>query len=91
MTRNVPMVLAVAEERVARTDVFLHRQREIIANLRAGGSDTTATSAVLLELERRQARLRSDRDRLRHDLEQALLYLDRPFPQGRARLRKRGK
>ena len=70
MTRDVPKLLALAEERVARTEMFLEEQRVLIDGRRAVGQDTTEASAVLLSLQELQARFIADRDRLREELEQ---------------------
>ena len=70
MTRDVPKLLALAEERVARTEMLLQEQRALIDGRRAVGQDTTEASAVLLSLQELQARFIADRDRLREELEQ---------------------
>lgn len=70
VTRDVPKLLALAEERVARTEMFLEEQRALIDGRRAVGQDTTEASAVLLSLQELQARFIADRDRLREELEQ---------------------
>jgi hypothetical protein len=69
MTRDVSTLLALSEERVARADVFLKKQRELVEGLRAIGQDTTQASAVLLSFEDLQARFIANRDRLRQELE----------------------
>jgi hypothetical protein len=70
VTRDVPKLLALAEERVARTEIFLQKQRVLIDGRRAVGQDTTQANAVLLSLRELQARFIAARDRLRQELEQ---------------------
>jgi hypothetical protein len=70
MMRDIPKLLALAEERVRRTDVFLHRQHEIIERLLTLGQDTTAATAVLRQLGQMQSRFLANRNRLRQELEQ---------------------
>ena len=70
MTRDIPRLLALAEERVRRTDVFLDRQHEIIERLLALGQDTIAAAAVLRHLGQLQSRFLADRNQLRQELEQ---------------------
>jgi hypothetical protein len=56
--------LALAEEHVALGAKNVARQREIIAELRRDGHDTTAASALLVQFEEAQALHVADRDRL---------------------------
>jgi hypothetical protein len=70
VTRDVPKLLALAEERVARTEIFLQKQRVLIDGRRALGQDATQANAVLLSLCELQARFIAARDRLRQELEQ---------------------
>ena len=67
--RDVSKLLALSEERVARAEVFLQKQRALIEGLRAIGRDTTEASAVLLSFQELQARFIANRDRLRQELE----------------------
>jgi hypothetical protein len=71
MTRDVPKLLALAEERVARVNIFLHTQRDFIKTLRHIGRDTTAAEVQLREWEDLQVRFIADRDKLRQELAQA--------------------
>jgi len=71
MTRDLPKLLALADERIARSDVFLHTQRNLIETLRRLGHDTTNTDAGLREYEGMHAEFIADRDRLREELQEA--------------------
>ena len=51
MTRDVSKLLALSEERVARAEIFLQKQRGLIEGLRAIGQDTTVASAMLLTFQ----------------------------------------
>lgn len=70
MTRDVPKLLALSEERVARAEIFLQKQRGLIEGLRAIGQDTTVASAMLLLRGQEKTHLRSaataHRDRVSH-------------------------
>jgi len=68
-TRDVPRLLALAEERIARANLFLRRQRAVIESLRAEGRVTTDASAVLFDAERLQAGFIAERNQLRQELE----------------------
>lgn len=71
MTRDASKLLALAEERVERVDVFLGTQHAFIDTLRRLGQDTTDAEAALHEWEGLQVGFIADRDRLRQELEQA--------------------
>lgn len=71
MPRDIPKLFALAEERVARTDAFLHTQHAFIDTLRRLGQDTTQAEAALHEWEGLRVGFIADRDRLREELEQA--------------------
>ena len=70
MPRDIPNLLALAEERVARSEVHLQKQRAIVATLRRLGRDTIDAEAILSEFARAQARFIDARDQLRDELEQ---------------------
>ena len=86
MKRDELELLALADHRIALTDIFLHKQGEVIDALHRLGHDTTDAYTLLLEFERMQARLLADRAQLRHELEQAALVTTSPsLPQSRQR------
>ena len=70
MTRDIPELLALAEERVARSEACMRKQRDLIETLRRLGQDTTDADALQLEFKRVQAQFIGSRDRLRQELEQ---------------------
>ena len=49
MGRDIPKLLELAEERVARSERFLRTQRELIEPLRRLGHETADANALLLE------------------------------------------
>ena len=61
MRRDELELLTLADHRVALTDIFLHKQGEVIEALRRLGHDTTDAYGLLFEFERMQARLLADR------------------------------
>ena len=63
MARDVPKLLELAEERVARSERFLRRQRELIETLRRLGHETADANAVLLEYDGLHSRFIAARDR----------------------------
>ena len=67
--RDLPKLLALAEERVARSEMFLRTQRELIQTLRRLGHETANANAVLLEYDGLHSRFIAARDRLREELE----------------------
>ena len=71
MTPDATKVLALADERVARSRVYLHTQRELLETFRRLGHDTSHAKALLREYEEVQERIISFRDRLRQELESA--------------------
>ena len=73
MKRDELELLALADHRVALTDIFLHKQGEFIDALHRLGHDTTDAYGLLIEFEQMRARLLADRAQLRRDLEQATL------------------
>jgi hypothetical protein len=82
MTRDVSTLLALSEERVARAEMFLQKQRALIEGLRTTGQDATEASEVLLAFQELQARSIANRDRLRQELEDS--YPMTPSPWGSA-------
>ena len=72
MKRDELELLALADPRVALTDIFLHKQGEVIDALHRLGHDTTDAYGLLIEFEQIRARLLADRTQLRRDLEQRL-------------------
>jgi len=70
MTRDVPELLALAEERIARSEACLRRQRDLIETLSRSGHDTTDADALQLTFKEMQAQFIVSRDRLREELEQ---------------------
>ena len=73
MKRDELELLALADHRVALTDIFLHKQGEFIDALHRLGHDTTDAYGLLIEFEQMRARLLADRAQLRRELEQATL------------------
>ena len=73
MKRDELELLALADHRVALTDIFLHKQGELIDALHRLGHDTTDAYGLLIEFEQMRARLLADRAQLRRDLELATL------------------
>ena len=73
MKRDELELLALADHRVALTDIFLNKQGEIIDALHRLGHDTTDAYGLLIEFEQMRARLLADRAQLRRDREQATL------------------
>jgi hypothetical protein len=71
MKRDELELLALADHRVALTDIFLHKQGEFIDALHRLGHDTTDAYGLLIEFEQMRARLLADRAQLRRELEQA--------------------
>jgi len=69
MTRDVSNLLALSEERVARAELLLQKQRALIEGLRAIGQDATEASAMLLTFQELLARFIANRDGLREELE----------------------
>ena len=70
MKRDELELLALADHRVALTDMFLQKQGEVIDALSRLGHDTTDAYCLLIEFEQMRARLLADRAQLRRDLEQ---------------------
>jgi len=70
MKRDLPKLLALAEERVAASEACLHKQREVIETLRRSGHDTTRADTLQGAFKLVQAQFIASRDRLREDLEQ---------------------
>jgi hypothetical protein len=79
MKRDELKLLTLADHRVALTDLFLHKQREVIEALSRLGHDTTDAYGLLIEFEQMRARLLADRAQLRRELEQATLVTPSPF------------
>jgi len=79
MARDVPKLLELAEERVARSERFLRTQRELIETLRRLGHETADANAVLLEYDGLHSRFIAARDRLREELEQSDIPLPSPW------------
>jgi|SRR5687768_4643815 len=73
MKRDELELLALADHRVALTDIFLHKQGEFIDALHRLEHDTTDAYGLLIEFEQMRARLLADRAQLRRELEQATL------------------
>ena len=73
MKRDELELFALADHRVALTDIFLHKQGEFIDALHRLGHDTTDAYGLLIEFEQMRARLLADRAQLRRELEQATL------------------
>ena len=71
MAPDAAKVLALADERVARSRAYLHTQREILETFRRLGHDTSHASALLREYEEVQGRIIAFRDQLREELEHA--------------------
>ena len=70
MARDIPELLALAEERIAQSEACLRRQRDLIEILSRGGHDTTDADALQLAFRQMQAQFIVSRDRLREELEQ---------------------
>ena len=70
MTRDIPELLALAEERIAQSEAGLRRQRDLIETLGRSGHDTTHADALQLAFRQMQAQFIVSRDRLREELEQ---------------------
>jgi hypothetical protein len=70
MKRDELELLALADHRVALTDMFLQKQGEVIDALSRLGNDTTDAYCLMIEFEQMRARLLADRAQLRRDLEQ---------------------
>jgi hypothetical protein len=68
-TRDVPRLLVLAVERIARPNLFLQRQRAVIETFRAEGGDMTGASVLLFDVDRLQARFIAERNQLRLELE----------------------
>ena len=69
MTRDVPKLLSLAEERVARVDVSLVTQHAFVQTLRRLGQDATQAEAALHTWEGLQVGFIAARDQLREELE----------------------
>ena len=70
MTREIPELLALAEERIARSEACLDRQRAVIETLRRLGHDTTLADDLQLAFKLAQGQFIASRDRLREELEE---------------------
>jgi hypothetical protein len=70
MTRDIPELLALAEERIAQSEACLRRQRDLVETLSRSGHDTTDADALHLAFKQVQAQFIVSRDRLREELEQ---------------------
>ena len=70
MARDIPELLALAEERIAQSEACLRRQRDLIETLSRSGHDTTDADALQLAFKEMQAQFIVSRDRLREELEQ---------------------
>jgi hypothetical protein len=70
MTRDIPELLALAEERIAQSEGCLRRQRDLIETLGRSGHDTTDAAALQLAFKQMQAQFIVSRDQLREELEQ---------------------
>ena len=81
MKRDELELLALADHRVALTDIFLQKQGEVLDALSRLGHDTTDAYGLLIEFEQMRARLLADRAQLRQELEQSDLIIHGPGDQ----------